>query len=182
MVGYISDAVANAIRNWGPLQAVNAFPVRATDGPSVVVDTPLPAIAIHVSGNDGHGNTYFGGGIRFYFDLELYVITPITNYSFTPDGGTQAKQLDIMEDVVRCMEQTKDFDVLRQKHDWNMQYDRTDTETTYATQGAMSITASVQKIVYKCDVEFDPKYAGDKDVVLEKIIIEPKNVENAQNN
>lgn len=161
MVGYVSEAVAQALRTWKPLKKLNIIPVRATDGMSVVVNTPIPAIAVHVSGEDGSGNTYFGGGIRFYFELQLHVIIPLTNYTFTPDGGKQTELLDSSEDVVRCVEQSELLLDVKRRHDLNLQFDRLETYSTYATQNAMSVAVEVHKVVYKGDVEFVPYPEGD---------------------
>jgi hypothetical protein len=173
MVGYVQDAVANALSNWDALKAANIMPVRATDGASVVVNTPLPAIAVHINGTDGQGNTYFGGGIRQYFELTLHVLLPVTNYTFSKDKGLQAAMLDLSDDVIRCMEQTRLLDELKSKHDFNMQFDRMETDTTYGTQGSLSVAVDVHKVIYNCDVEFDPKdeafkrYAELKKVIMD---------------
>ncbi len=92
MVGFVGEAVAKALREWPALQVANVMPVRAVDGASVVVNTPLPAIAIHINGTDGAGNTYLGGGIRQFFDLELWYLCDVPNFAFSPDTGHQAHQ------------------------------------------------------------------------------------------
>lgn len=173
MVGYVQDAIAKALSEWPALKAANIMPVRATDGVSVVVNTPLPAIAIHINGTDGNGNTYFGGGIRQYFELTLHVLLPITNYTFTRDAGTQATLLDLSDDVIRCMEQTEALDELKQRHDLNMQFDRMETDTTYGTHGAISVAVDVHRVVYSCDVAFDNKDDSYRRFVeLQKVIID----------
>lgn len=171
MVGYVSEAVAKALKNWKPLADAGIIPIRATGGTTVLENIPLPSIGLHVIGDDGEGNTFFGGGIRQYFELILYVLLPITNYTFSPDDGAQAEQLDISDDVIRCMEQSKDLDYIKQRHDFNIQYDRMDTDQTYGTQGAMSVVVDVHKIVYKGSVEFDPKLQYDDTAVLENVNI-----------
>lgn len=177
MVGYISFAVANALRNWQPLKKVNMLPVFATDGVNVVVDTPIPAVAIHVSGDDGYGNTYFGGGIRFYFELQLHVILPINNYTFSKDGGAQSDLLDSSEEVVRCVERSELLGTIKQKHDFNIQFDRMDTYQTYATQGANSVAVDIHKVVYKGSVEFVPNPDEDPDYVeLKRVEIDNNGV------
>lgn len=174
MVGYISDGVANALSNWEALKQANVMPVRATEAASVVIDTPLPAIAVHVNGEEGQGNTYFGGGIRQYFELSLYVLLEIVNYTFSPDGGLQAEMLDLSDEVIRCMEQTELLDELKRKHDLNMQFDRMETDTSYGTNGATSVVVDVHKIIYKCDVEFDPKRKFADSAELLRVEIEEK--------
>ena len=162
MVGYIGEAVAEALRTWPALMDANVLPIRATDGTTVVVNTPsLPAVAIHVLGDDGEGNTFIGGGIRLYFMLCVYAMVPLTNYTFSPDGGKQSALLDLPEEIIRCLESQ----------------DRLDTDTTYATKDAMSITVSVQKIVYKGSVKFDPLVDGPALAVLKAVNVEPKNTE-----
>jgi hypothetical protein len=175
MIGYVSDAVANALKGWDTLKDANVMPVFSTDGTTVVVNTPLPAVAIHVIGDDGEGNTYFGGGIRQYFELTLYVLLPLTNYTFSRDGGTQSKMLDISDDVIRCMEQSKEFDAIKQGHDFNIQFDRMDTERTYGSQGSLSVVVDVHKVVYKGSVAFDPKNADDKYDEVTGVNIKVKN-------
>lgn len=173
MVGYVQDAVANALSNWETLRAANIMPVRATDGASVVVDTPLPAIAVHINGVDGQGNTYIGGGIRQYFELALYVLLPITNYTFSRDKGAQAAMLDYSDEVIRCMELTELLDGLKRDHDLNMQFDRMETDTTYGTQGSQSVVVDVHKVIYNCDVQFDLKDEAYKRFVeLKKVVID----------
>lgn len=182
MVGYVSDAVASALKAWPTLKQANVLPVRATEGQSVVINTPLPAIIINVAGddNDGESDLFFGGGIRQHFELRLLVVLPVTNYSFSFDKGSQAEVLDLSDDVIRCMERTTMLDDLRTKRDFSIQYSHTSTETTYATRGANSVTVEVHRIIYKGSVEFDPY--NDKelrpitDVTLEKVEIEPKDV------
>lgn len=154
MVGTVMYAVANALAKWDKLKEHNLYPVRTTGGTVVLEDAPLPCIAVHLVGKEGKGNTYFGGGIRQYFDLELYVITQAYNVSFTTDAGMSA--LDMSNDVIRCMELTTELDEVKQKLDLNLQYNRMDTETTYATVSAMSVMCDVHKIVYDADVHFDP--------------------------
>ena len=67
MVGYVSSAVATALRDWKALKDANIIPIRATDGASVAVNTPLPAIAVHINGEEGEGGVFLGGGMRQYF-------------------------------------------------------------------------------------------------------------------
>lgn len=178
MVGYVSEAVAEAIRSWPALKKYNVVPIRATEGDSVTVNTPLPAIAIHVMGDEGEGNTFFGGGIRQYFELQLYCLLPAPNYTFTFDKGAQADMLDLSDEAIRCLERTDKLDKLKIKHDLNLQFDRMETDTTYATTGANTVTIDVHKVMYKGSVEFDPY--NDKetrpttDVTLEKVEIETK--------
>lgn len=177
MVGYVGEAIAAALKSWPALKQANVIPVRATDGNSVVVNTPIPAIAVYISGddNDGAGDTFFGGGIRQHFDLLMCVVLPITNYSFSPDLGRQRDVLDLSDEVIRCMERTDVLDDLKTRHDFNFQYVSTSTETTYATRGANSVTVEVHKIRYKGSVEFD-LYNKDEvkpitDVNLKKVDI-----------
>lgn len=178
MVGYVSEAVATALKKWETLRKYNVIPVRATEGDSVVVNTPLPAIAIHIIGDEGEGNTFFGGGIRQYFEIQLYCMIPAPNYSFTFDKGAQASMLDLSDDVIRCMERSTEFDKIKVKHDFNIQFDSMETDTAYASQGANTVTVEVHRIIYKGSVEFDPY--NDKetrpttDVTLEKVEIETK--------
>ena len=171
MVGYISNAVADAIRNWPVLKKYNVVPIRATEGDSVAVNTPLPAVAIHVVGDDGEGNTFFSGGIRLYFELQLYCLLPAPNYSFTFDRGAQADMLDLSDEAIRCIESTKELDVIKLKHDLNLQFDRIETDTTYATSGANTVTVDVHKVIYKGSVELGG-YASERDTTLDKINIE----------
>lgn len=168
MVGYISDAVATAIKSWQKLQTVGIVPVRATESTTMIVDTALPAIVVQVMGDNGEGNVFIGGSIRQYFDLILYVLTPVNNYSFTMDGGFQAKMLDLSDEVIRCMERTTAFDELRTEHDFNIQFDRMDTETTYGTRGSNTVTVEVHKVVYKGSVNFEVGSDEVTEVVLEK--------------
>ena len=76
MVGYVTDAVATALKNWSALATANVIPLRAAAGDSVVIDTPIPAIVVHVFVDENDGNTFIGGGIRHYFRLELHYIAP----------------------------------------------------------------------------------------------------------
>lgn len=157
MVGYVTDAVAKALRAWQPLKDMNIIPVFATGGTALVENTPIPCVAIHVFGDEGRGNTYIGGGIRQFFDLSLFTIIPIHNYTFSPDGGKQAEMLDISDEVIRCIELTNLLDDVKQAHDLNLQFDRMETEQTYAHKGAESITVDVHKVVYRGDVQFNMK-------------------------
>lgn len=157
MVGYIQDAVAKAIQDWDTLKAANVMPVRANEGNSVVINTPLPAVIVHVLGTDGDGNTFIGGGIRQFFDLELWVLIDIPNYTFTKDNGVQAANLDISDDVIRCVEHPDFLSDEKQTHDLSMQFDRMETETTYGTKGSLNVTVDVHKVIYNCSVDFDPQ-------------------------
>lgn len=177
MEGYVQDAVANALKKWEPLKSAFCAPVRQTDGTSVVINTDLPAIIVEINGIDGEGNTYLGGGIRQYFELILHYITPVVNYSFTRDGGSQAKALDLSDEVIRCMELSPELDDVKRTHDLNMQYDREETDTTYGSKAnsGQTLVVNVHRIVYKCDVEFDPRdKLYNRYVELKKIIIEEK--------
>ena len=167
MVGYLGAAVAAALRQWPALKQANIFPTRAAEGTTVVVDTPLPAIVIHVIGTDDpedEGGIAFGGGIRFYFNLFMYVLLPVTNVSYSPDGGKQADLLDMSEEVVRCIEQTDVLNEVKQQHD-----------TTYGTRGAESVLVDVHKVSYKGSVSFDPRDKNKLEATLEKIIIKHEN-------
>ena len=177
MVGYVTDAIVKALRGWDKLNAANVMTVRAVDGSSVVVNTTLPAIVIHINGTDGRGNTYFGGGIRQFFDLELWMIMDVPNYTFSPDKGMQSAQLDLSDEIIRCMEQSPLLDEVKQKHDLNMQFDRMETDTTYGTKGSLTVTVDVHKVVYACDVQFDPKEESFKHYVeLKKVIIDNNHI------
>ena len=61
---------------------MNVVPIRATGGTTVLENTPLPAVAVHVSGHDGRGNTFFRrrhpvvfrrGAVLHAADYELHV-------------------------------------------------------------------------------------------------------------
>lgn len=178
MIGYVTDAIANALKTWKPLQEANVIPIRATDGMSAVVNTPLPAVAVHISGDTGEGNTFIGGGIRQYFEIALYVLLPVVNYTFSPDRGTQANVLDLSDEVIRCMERTSAFSDIQKRHDFNIQYDRTELDETYGTQGANSVVVDIHKIIYKGSVAFDPyndKEERPTDVELKQVNIEKEN-------
>lgn len=58
MVGYVSEAVAKALKNWKPLADAGIIPIRATGGTTVLENIPLPSIGLHVIGDDGEGNTF----------------------------------------------------------------------------------------------------------------------------
>lgn len=160
MVGYIQDAVAKAIQNWPTLKTANVMPVRANEGNSVVINTPLPAVIIHVVGTEGDGNTFIGGGIRQFFDLELWTLIDVPNYSFSQDRGLQAAKLDISDDVIRCAEHPDFLAAEKSAHDLNMMFDRMETETTYGTKGALNVTIDIHKVIYTCSVNFDLKDAA----------------------
>ena len=172
MVGYVQEAVANALRNWPALEQAKIVPVRATSGDSVVVNTPLPAIVVHVNGVDGSGYS-FGRGIRQYFELSLHVLIEVNNYSFSKDGGKQAEMLDLSDEVIRCMENSQLLDGIKQKHDFNRQYNRMETDKTYGTSGAISVLVDVHKVIYDCDVAFD---MGEK--AFEGVELKQVNVDN----
>jgi hypothetical protein len=122
-----------------------------------VVNTSLPAIVIHVVGTDGDGNTFIGGGIRQFFDLELWLLLDVPNYTFSPDKGMQAAKLDLSDDIIRCVEHPDFLSDVKTAHDLNMLYDKMESETTNATKGALTMTVDVHKVVYNCSVDFDPK-------------------------
>lgn len=174
MVGYISETIARALKSWDALRDANVSVVRPTDGTSVVVNTPLPAIIVHVNGTEGEGNTFIGGGIRFYFEIGLYYVVNVTNFTFTADNHKQAELLDLSEEIVRCMERSPEFKEICERHDFSIQFDRFDSETTYATSGVNSVTVDVHKIMYNGSVEFDPfgKDKGFNEVTLKKVNIE----------
>lgn len=179
MVGYVTNAVAEALKKWQPLREANIIPVMATSGDSVVVNTPIPAVVVNVTGEDGEGNTYLGGGIRQYFELSLHCLLPITNYTFSVDNNKQSELLDLSDEVIRCIERTTELNRVKVVHDLNLQFDRMETDTTYATQGSMSVTVDVHRVVYKGSVRFDlykdsEHHVGD--VTLEKVTIEEENV------
>ena len=176
MVGYVSSAVATALKNWDELKDANIFPVIATEGSSTVVNTPIPAIAIQIAGDEGEGNVFFGGGIRQYFELILHCILPITNYSFSHDRGAQANLLDMSDEVIRCIEQTTLLDDVKVRHDLNLQFDRMETETTYATKGANTIDVDVHKVIYRGSVNFDLRSRRTTDTTLEHVNIETQDV------
>lgn len=176
MEGYVQDAVSTALKNWPALKEAFCQPVRQTgSSSSVVVNTELPAIIVEINGIEGEGNTYLGGGIRQYFELTLHYIADVINYTFSPDKGTQSKRLDLSDEVIRCMELSEDLLTIKQQHDFNMQFDRMETETTYGskTSTGQTYVVNVHRIVYKCDVEFDPHdEAYNRYVTLKKVIIE----------
>ena len=155
MVGYIQEAVAKAIQDWPALKTANVMPVRANEGNSVVINTPLPAVIVHVLGTDGDGNTFIGGGIRQFFDLELWTLIDVPNYTFSKDKGMQAAKLDVSDDVIRCVEHPDFLAAEKVTHDLNMLFDRMETETTYGTKGALNVTIDIHKVIYNCSVVFD---------------------------
>lgn len=157
MVGYIQEAIAAALKAWEPLSSANVVVVRAVEGSSTVVNTSLPAIVVHVLGNDGQGNTYIGGGIRQYFDLELWMLLDVPNYTFSPDNNLQANKLDLSDEIIRCVEHPDFVLELKQTHDLNMQFDRMETETTFGSKNSLTVTIDVHKVIYSCSVAFDMK-------------------------
>ncbi len=158
MVGYVTEAVASALKGWERLKGANVFVVRATEGDSVVVNTTPPAVAIHVKESSDHEPVFIGGDIRQFFELQLYCMLPLNNYTFSDDKGLQAKMLDLSDEVLRCMERSfiKGTDGEQPPHDWNMIYDRTDYERAYGMKGSLSIVVDIHKICYRGSVEFDP--------------------------
>ena len=176
MVGYITKAVADAIRKWPALKDADIIPVFATDGSSVVVNTPLPAVVIHVLGEDGEGNVFLGGGIRQYFELQLYCLFPITNYTFSPDNDAQSKLLDLSDEVIRCVERSTVLENVKLVHDLNLQFDRMETDSTYASAGATSVSVDIHRVIYKGSVRFD-EYVGAPDPPIDTIL-ETVNIEN----
>lgn len=175
MVGYISEAVANALREWPELKAANIFPVRATDDGFAIVDTPtLPAIAVYIRGKEGKDAPALGGLIRLYFDLELHYICGIPNKFFTQDGGAQAKELDRSEEVIRCMERTQLLLPVAQEHGFQYQFNSLVTEPNTVTKAGVAYTVEVHKVTYDCHVLLK-YYDTDKDYVkLEDIIYSHK--------
>lgn len=171
MVGYVTEAVAKALNEWDALKVENIITVRATAGQSVVVDTPLPAIALQLVGVEGEGNTFLGGGIRQYFELYIAMLIPVTNYTFSPDNGEQAEQLDLSDEIIRCIELTTLLDEVKQKHDLNLQFDRMQTDTTFATAGTYQMPCDVHTIVYNGSVHFDPRDEAFKRYALLKKVI-----------
>ncbi len=172
MVGYVQDAVAAALKDWSTLQDAKVMPVRANEGNSVVINTPLPAIVVHVLGTDGDENTFIGGGIRQFFDLELWTLIDVPNYTFSQDSGLQAAKLDLSDDVIRCVEHPDFLEEVKQVHDLSMQFDRMETESTHGAKGALSVTIDIHKVIYKCSVEFDPSdeaYKRYADLILIEI-------------
>jgi len=157
MVGYIQEAVALAIRDWLPLKNANVMPVRANEGDSVVVNTPLPAVVLHVVGTEGDGGIFIGGQIRQSFDLELWVLLDVPNYTFSKDKGLQAAKLDISDEVIRCVEHPNFLLDVKQEHDLNMQFNRMETDTTYGSRESLNVTVDIHKIIYSCSVDFDLK-------------------------
>lgn len=157
MEGYITTAVAKALKAWEPLKGANVFVVNAIEGDSVVVNTTPPAVAVHVRENNDLPSSQIGGQIRQRFDLALFCILPLTNYTFSPDSGLQAKMLDITDEVLRCMEMFRlhpgDTQI---GHDWNLIYGRTEHDTAYGTgTSGLSIVCRIHKLIYECSVEFD---------------------------
>lgn len=173
MVGYIQAAVAEAIKNWATLKDAKVMPVRAVDGDSVVVNTPLPAIAIHVRGNEGEGGIFIGGDIRQYFTLELWTLIDVPNYTFSSDNNLQANKLDISDDVIRCVEHPDFLQTVKEDHDLNMVFEKMETETTYGTSNAITVTIDVHKVVYECSVKFDLKAEDyNQFAILERIEVD----------
>ena len=105
----------------------------------------------------------------------MYVLLPVTNYSYSPDGGKQAELLDLSEDVVRCIEQTDVLDEVKRQHDLNLQFVNMPTDTTYGTRGAESVLVDVHKVSYKGSVSFDPKDKNKLEAMLENIVIKYEN-------
>jgi len=155
MIGYLQDGIAKALKAYEPLKLANIEPIRAIEGDSAVINTPLPAIVIHIIGVDGEGNTFIGGGIRQYYSVQLWVLNVVTNFTFTKDNGLQAKMLDISDEVIRCIENTTLLDTIKQTVDLQMQFDRIESDVTYGSKGAQAVTVDVQKIIYECSVEFN---------------------------
>jgi hypothetical protein len=161
MVGYIQEAVAKALRDWPTLKAANVVPVRAAESNQIVINTTLPAVIVHIRGTEGEGGTFIGGAIRQYFDLELWVLLDVPNFSFSHDKGMQAAKLDLSDDVIRCVEHEDFLSALKTQRDLNMQFDRMETETTYGSKESLSITVDVHKVIYNCSVAFDLKDGSD---------------------
>lgn len=162
MIGYVTDAVANALKTWPALNRANIIPLRSADGDSVVIDTPLPSIIVRVVADDSEGNTFIGGGIRHYIQLELHCLLPVINYTFSHDGGAQAQMLDLSDEAIRCMERTDALDYIKSHNDFSVQFDKMETSTTYGTSGANTVVVDVHKVVYKGSVDFD--LYNDKEV------------------
>ena len=63
--------------------------------------------------------------------------------------------LDLSDEIIRCIERTKDLDYIKTRHDFSIQFDRMETSTTMAMQNANTVTVDVHKIIYRGSVEFD---------------------------
>lgn len=173
MIGIISYNVGQALREWPGLKSdgINVSITRATDNTISIENIDLPLVVVHIRGEEGAGNTYIGGGIRLYFELALYYISVTHDYSMSNKlTGVDVEVLDRSLEVMRCMERTTLLDDIKNRFDFNFQFDRKEDEQTHALTGPTTIPADIQKIVYKCDVEFNPYNEEDVEWVRLKRI------------
>lgn len=152
MIGTLTDTFVAALRE-APVVTENGVNVSVmNDEGQGLVNTPLPAVVVHVR-NSNKPTVFIRGGICDWFDVSLNVLVDFDNYSVTPDGGIQTKMRNMAYEIRRYIEKVKRgplFSTLIDEYDFFPLYRGIETYQTAAFVGTVGKDIDVFRILYQC--------------------------------
>lgn len=123
MDGKVNQAFVNALRSFDLVKNENMGIVIAGEDGEVIINTALPAIAVHTRGLDSNSGTYIGGTFQQGYSIDVCVIINLDNFSASPDNYFQYNQMDLayrLANLLNKYEYIPFFDELRKEHDFSM--------------------------------------------------------------
>lgn len=154
MVGKLQEAFVSFLRNAPFIEqsGVNVALSNTSAGLEEVVNTPLPAVVIHVERSESPA-VCIGGMIIDHFLVVLSVITDFINYSLSEDEGVQVDTKNLPYDIRNLIECGKDcevWDELRHDYDLSMVYNGMSWQKAKATNDGEELAVDNVQIVYAC--------------------------------
>lgn len=151
MFGEVMDIIVKTIRGAKELKPAKLSVIAITTDETQTVNTPLPAVAVAFE-ESMNADVFIGGMIRDRFNIRICVMADLTNFSWSADGGEQAKLLSLAHSVRNVIEKakaTKAYSELYAKYDFYPLYKGFRTYQRIAMRNDFKKEISVIELVYQ---------------------------------
>lgn len=119
MYGDIVDTLISVLRASTIAKAENmSVCVCPDEDDEGVVNMPVPSISVNID-DSPNATVYIGGAIQDKLNITISVMVDLSNYSWSKDGGLQAKILSFARGIRNAIETAKadgSFQTLKQKY------------------------------------------------------------------
>lgn len=166
MIGSITKAFIEALRDSELVCMENVAVVIANDNGEGTVNTELPAIAVSVKGNAINGGQYIGGLLENEFIVQIIVITRFDNQNASPDMGHQYNDMNLSYKVMRYLNKVSNSDYfkqLRDDFDFSYTFRGIETNQTRGMRSEFEIEVFVHKLIYTVKI-IDKETSNDNTV------------------
>lgn len=154
MFGDIIDTLVAVLRESDVVVSEKMAVCTISTDETQTVNTTLPAIAVGIEDSMG-ADVFIGGAVKDRLRIKLCVMTNLTNYSWSADGGLQAKIISYGHRVRNVIERAKcagKFDELQRKYNLWPLYKGFKTYQRIAMKNEFQAEVSIAEVVYETTV------------------------------